>query len=139
MILSSVAVPDTISRRNMSTGADEQIIERQQSLSVLQLRLRESYRPNPRFAGECPLQMWPEVARLERQQDPVEPFRVRVHGENWLPADVFCRVRDQPILTERDDQVTFRKDVCRNQRAIHYLNLEPRLDRAPHEREGPFI
>src|SRR5689334_3245358 len=114
MILPLVAVFDAISRGNVSTGPDKQIVERQQSLSILELRLGESYRFDSRFACECSLEMGPEVARLERQEDAIKPFRVRVHGKNRLSADVFCRVCYKAILAKSNDQIPTRKEVRRN-------------------------
>src|SRR5215471_1502367 len=139
MTLSLVAMPDTVARGNVGAGADKQVVERQEPLPVLQSRFGESDRPHERLAAECPLEIRAQVAGMKRQENAVEAVRVRIDSDDWLSANVFCGVRYQPVRAKRNDQVAFRKDVTGNQCAVHHLNLEPGLDRAPDHLEGLLV
>jgi hypothetical protein len=105
----------------MAVGADEQIIESQQSLSILENHLGQGDLAD---FGLCLHYVYDGFAGLvwrERQQYAVKPRRLGIHGNDRLIAHVFCGVRDQAVLPQRDHEVVLLELKGRDQTAIHQL------------------
>src|SRR6266851_1995232 len=131
MILPFIAVSDAVARGDVRTGADEQVVKGEQTLSILQFCLCQSDGAHAGLTSERSFQVQPEVGRLKGQENPIETLGIRVDRQNWLSGHVFGGVGDQAILTQRDNDVVLREDIGWDQRSIHDLDLEPGFNRAP--------
>src|SRR5579864_3296287 len=128
-----------IESRNVTPGANEQIIEGEQALSIFQPCFRQCHFPQPRSPFQYPGDHYLCLVRQEWQEYPIKSAWLRIHGDNGLVSHIFGSVGYQAILSQSYDQVVFQELESRNQATINQLLRHFKLQRFAEPIEGAAI
>ena len=83
----------------MSLRPKEEIVERQQTLAIIEARFRQGNGSNSALSRDHFLKRAPCLTRKEGKEDAIESFWVRIYSDKGLLADIFRGVGDKPILS----------------------------------------
>src|SRR5215469_7263238 len=105
MRLRSPAARDSVESGDVAMSAEKQVVEGEQALTIVQLRLGQRDLAKRGLAREHTGHCSARMAGKKWQQDAIKARRLRIHRHDGLSADVLGRVGDQSVLTEGDHQI----------------------------------
>ena len=107
----------------MGSHADEQVVEREQSLTVVQFGFGHCDRGHAPRAGQGLAGGGGGGGHIEGEENPVNVRGVGVHGDDRLPIQVFGGVHDEAVNPDGDDEVGGGKEEVGQETALDGLDF----------------
>src|SRR3954468_16851507 len=98
--------------------ADEELVERQQTLAVREHRFCEGDLAVLSLTLEDCTDGGACLTGAKWQEDAVDARRVWIDRDDWEVGGIFCSVGDEPVLTHRYDDVFGSEDEVRKKVAV---------------------
>jgi len=118
---------------------DEQIVEREQSLAIIESCLGERHAANARSAVEDRCNRPGASIGQEGEQHAVKSLRVGVHAEEGTLQRVLRDVGDEPVLPNGQHDIVLAERIRRHQIAVDDVPRDAHVRRAMDERDRTFV
>src|SRR5687768_15475234 len=94
----------------MCALADVELVERDETLPVIELRFDHGAPLHVAFTSRSAMDELLSIARCMRNQNSIITLAIWVEAEHQLSREILRRVRDEPVLSERNDDVVGLED-----------------------------